>query len=102
MGEVCLRLADDLVVTSDNPRSEDPERILDMIFTALRDVPAGKTVTRLADRREAIRYALAHAAADDVVLIAGKGHEDYQILKDKTIHFSDKEEVETYWKGTRV
>lgn len=102
MGEVCLRLADDLVVTSDNPRSEDPERILDMIFTALRDVPAGKTVTRLADRREAIRYALAHAAADDVVLIAGKGHEDYQILKDKTIHFNDKEEVETYWKGTRV
>ena len=99
MGEVCLRLADDLVVTSDNPRSEDPERIIDMIFAALQHVPAGKTVTRLADRREAIHYALSHAADDDVILIAGKGHEDYQILKDKTIHFSDKEVVEEYWKG---
>ena len=97
MGEVCLRLADDVVVTSDNPRSEDPEKIIDMIMVALRNVPAGKTVTRLADRKEAIHYALAHAASGDVVLIAGKGHENYQILNTGTIHFDDREVVQEYF-----
>ena len=61
------------------------------------NVPEGKHVTRLSDRREAICYALAEAAADDVILIAGKGHENYQILKDRTIHFDDKEVVMEYW-----
>ena len=51
----------------------------------------------MSDRREAICYALAEAAADDVILIAGKGHENYQILKDRTIHFDDKEVVMEYW-----
>ena len=102
MGEIALRLADDVVVTSDNPRSEDPEKIIDQIETALRPVPEGKTVTRIADRKDAIYYALAHAGAEDVILIAGKGHENYQILKDKTIHFDDKEVVEEYWKGKRA
>ena len=97
MGALALQLADNIVVTSDNPRTEDPELIIDEIFTALQDVPAGKQVTRLSDRHEAICYALANAAADDVILIAGKGHENYQILKDRTIHFDDKEVVMEYW-----
>lgn len=97
MGALALKLADSIVVTSDNPRTENPELIIDEIFTALQDVPASKHVTRLSDRREAINYALANAAADDVILIAGKGHENYQILKDKTIHFDDKEVVMEYW-----
>lgn len=99
MGKIALDLADNVVVTSDNPRSEDPEKIIDQIEVALQPVPEGKTVTRLADRKEAIEYALAHAKEQDVILIAGKGHENYQILKDKTIHFDDKEVVEEYWKG---
>ena len=102
MGAIALRLADDVVVTSDNPRSEDPEQIIDQIETALRPVPAGKTVTRIADRKDAIHYALAHAQAQDVIMIAGKGHENYQILKDRTIHFDDKEVVEEYWKGKQA
>ncbi|MBR4908492.1 MAG: UDP-N-acetylmuramoyl-L-alanyl-D-glutamate--2,6-diaminopimelate ligase [Acidaminococcaceae bacterium] len=101
MGGIALQLADDVVVTSDNPRSEDPEKIIDMIEVALKPVPEGKTVTRIADRKEAIHYALAHAGEQDVIMIAGKGHENYQILKDKTIHFDDKEVVEEYWKGKK-
>ena len=97
MGGLALELADKVVVTSDNPRTEDPERIIDEIFTALQNVPEGKEVFRLSDRREAINFALAHAAAEDVILIAGKGHENYQILKDRTIHFDDKEVVLEYW-----
>ena len=99
MGGLALDLADNIVVTSDNPRTEDPEAILDDICVALRTVPEGKTVVRLADRKEAIHHALAHAAAEDVILIAGKGHENYQILKDKTIHFDDREVVLEYWSG---
>lgn len=97
MGGLALELADKVVVTSDNPRTEDPELIIDQICTALKDVPVGKEVFRLSDRREAIYFALAHAADDDVILIAGKGHENYQILKDRTIHFDDKEVVMEYW-----
>ena len=97
MGGIALELADNVVVTSDNPRTEDPEKIIDQIFVALENVPEGKMVARVADRKEAIEYALAHAADDDVIMIAGKGHENYQILKDKTIHFDDKEVVLEYW-----
>ena len=102
MGEIALRLADDVVVTSDNPRSEDPEKIIDQIEIALKPVPEGKSVTRIADRKAAIEYALAHAGKEDVIMVAGKGHENYQILKDKTIHFDDKEVVEEYWKGKQA
>lgn len=97
MGGLALELADKVVVTSDNPRTEDPELIIDEICTALQNVPSGKEVYRLSDRREAICFALAHAEVQDVILIAGKGHENYQILKDKTIHFDDKEVVQEYW-----
>ncbi len=97
MGGIALELADNVVVTSDNPRTEDPELIIDEICTALRQVPEGKTVTRISDRRKAICYALEHAADNDVIMIAGKGHENYQILKDRTIHFDDREVVVEYW-----
>jgi UDP-N-acetylmuramyl-tripeptide synthetase len=97
MGGLALSLADRVVVTSDNPRTEDPESIIDEIFTALREVPEGKEVFRIADRREAIYFALAHAEPADVILIAGKGHENYQILRDRTIHFDDKEVVQEFW-----
>lgn len=99
MGGIALELADKVVVTSDNPRTENPEAIIDEIFTALQDVPAGKEVHRISDRREAIEYALANAEADDVIMLAGKGHENYQILKDRTIHFDDREVVLEYWSG---
>ncbi len=97
MGGIALELADKVVVTSDNPRTEDPEKIIDQIFVALQDVPAGKEVYRISDRREAIEYVLANAETDDVIMIAGKGHENYQILKDRTIHFDDREVVLEYW-----
>ncbi|MCQ2372879.1 MAG: UDP-N-acetylmuramoyl-L-alanyl-D-glutamate--2,6-diaminopimelate ligase [Phascolarctobacterium sp.] len=97
MGDLALRLADKIVVTSDNPRTEDPEKILDDICVALQDIPEGKTVVRIADRLTAIHHALAKAEPQDVILIAGKGHENYQILKDKTIHFDDREVVLEYW-----
>ena len=97
MGNLALQLADKIVVTSDNPRTEDPELIIDEIFTGMTEVPAGKEVFRLSDRRDAIHFALAKAEPADVIQIAGKGHENYQILKDKTIHFDDKEVVQEYW-----
>ncbi len=82
--------ADHAVLTSDNPRRENPERILDDM---MRGVEQAHNVKRITDREEAIHYAFEHAGANDVVVIAGKGHEDYQILGDKTIHYSDREEA---------
>ena len=91
MGEIGGRLAGYCILTSDNPRTEDPMAIL-------RDVEAGICKTDcpyelIADRREAIRRAVALAEAGDVILIAGKGHETYQIFPEGTIHFDDMEEV---------
>lgn len=80
--------ADLAVLTSDNPRSEDPDQIIDEM---LMGVAEASNVIRRTDRREAIICAYKSAGPDDVVVICGKGHEDYQIFKDKTIHFSDRE-----------
>lgn len=96
MGHIAGVLADNVVVTSDNPRTEDPEKILDQICGALDD--DRKEYVRIADRREAIGYALQNAVKGDVVLIAGKGHENYQILKTGTIHFDDKKVAEEFLK----
>ena len=80
--------ADRAVFTSDNPRSEDPDAIL-------RDMASGvaqaDNCVFITDRRKAIEYAFEHAAPEDCIVIAGKGHEDYQIFKDRTIHFADRE-----------
>ena len=88
MGAVVAALADLAVVTSDNPRTEQPQAILDMILPA---VPSPFFVD--VDRRTAIRAAIAEATPGDIVVIAGKGHEDYQILGTTKIHFDDREEA---------
>lgn len=100
MGRIARELADKIVVTSDNPRTEDPDKILDQICVAFEGMQ-DKEFHRIADRREAIEFVLQNAVHGDVVMIAGKGHEDYQILKDKTIHFSDKEVVEEYLENVK-
>jgi len=88
MGEIAVRKSDFVFATSDNPRSEDPLRILDEIETGLRKGPAPYQV--VSDRRKAIELAISTARKGDVVVIAGKGHEDYQILADRTIPFDDR------------
>lgn len=92
MGAIAVRLADRSYLTSDNPRGEDPLAIL-------REIEAGASTTTggeyrvLPDRREAIGAALGEARSGDVVVIAGKGHETYQIFADRTVHFDDREEA---------
>ncbi len=87
MGEISGRLADLTILTTDNPKTEDPERIIDEIEAGL--APTGGRYERFADRREAIREAVNRALPDDVVLIAGKGHETYQIVGHEFVPFSD-------------
>jgi UDP-N-acetylmuramoyl-L-alanyl-D-glutamate--2,6-diaminopimelate ligase len=92
MGEIAGRLADYTVVTSDNPRSEDPSAICSEVVAGVARTAAGPEVYRvLVDRREAIEHAVGVAQPGDVVLIAGKGHETYQIFPNRTIHFDDRE-----------
>ena len=83
-------------MTSDNPRTEDPETIVKEVAAGVEEVTAEKPSLQMevvVDRRSAIQKAISLAKGNDIVLIAGKGHEDYQILKDKTIHFDDREEA---------
>lgn len=87
MGAVVAELADFAVVTSDNPRSEDPMAIIGDITRGIRK----DNYRVVPDRRLAIKEALGMAAEGDAVLIAGKGHEDYQVLKDGRVHFDDRE-----------
>jgi UDP-N-acetylmuramoyl-L-alanyl-D-glutamate--2,6-diaminopimelate ligase len=89
MGEAAGTLSDLAVLTSDNPRSEDPLRIMSDALVGLQK--AGKPYIAEVDRPTAIRKALAEAREGDVVVLAGKGHETYQILKDRTIAFDDRE-----------
>lgn len=91
MGRIAARLSDYVVATSDNPRSEDPQRILDMVAAGVEEAIGDKPHEYIIDRRKAIFRAVELAEKDDIVIIAGKGHENYQILHDKTIHFDDKE-----------
>ncbi|MBL8113309.1 MAG: UDP-N-acetylmuramoyl-L-alanyl-D-glutamate--2,6-diaminopimelate ligase, partial [Acidobacteria bacterium] len=89
MGRIAGELADVVVVTSDNPRSEDPRTILDEIRPGLSGA-AAEDVRYLVDRREAIREALSLARPGDVVLIAGKGHETYQLIGGESHPFDDR------------
>ena len=89
MGELAASLSDLAIVTSDNPRTEDPEAIIADIEAGLKKV--ARPFVKLTDRREAIYYAIAEAREGDVVLIAGKGHENYQIIGERRIHFDDHE-----------
>jgi UDP-N-acetylmuramoyl-L-alanyl-D-glutamate--2,6-diaminopimelate ligase len=89
MGEIAATLSDVAIVTSDNPRSEEPLAIIADVEVGLQK--AGRDYVKLPDRREAIFRAINEARGGDVVVIAGKGHETYQILGERTIHFDDKE-----------
>ncbi len=93
MGEAAARYSDLCIVTSDNPRSEDPEQIIDEIMPG---IPREKQ-HRITDRAEAIRAALEQARPGDAILVAGKGHENYQIFATETIDFSDSAVIRQYY-----
>ncbi len=92
MGKIADNLADKVVVTSDNPRSEDPQLIISDIMAGIKTVDTQRIFVE-PDRREAIKFLKAISNPEDVIVIAGKGHEDYQILKNEIIHFDDREEA---------
>jgi UDP-N-acetylmuramoyl-L-alanyl-D-glutamate--2,6-diaminopimelate ligase len=92
MALVAEKNADKVIVTSDNPRTEEPEAIINEIVKGFTETGLVKVLIE-ADRREAIRNAIAHAEPGDVVLIAGKGHENYQIIGKTKHHFDDVEEA---------
>lgn len=96
MGAIAEQLADKVIVTSDNPRSENPQQIITDILAGFKSV---SDVIVEPDRELAIKEAYKIANANDVVLVAGKGHEDYQILADQTIHFDDREKVREIFIG---
>ena len=89
MAKVSEHFANHIVITSDNPRTENPERILDEIESGFEIKP----VARIVDRAEAITFAVNHAKSGDVILIAGKGHEEYQIIGSEKYPFSDQAEA---------
>jgi UDP-N-acetylmuramoyl-L-alanyl-D-glutamate--2,6-diaminopimelate ligase len=91
MGEIAGRYSDRLVVTSDNPRTEDPFKILEAIEEGVKK--SGCAYVTIEQRREAIRHALENARKDDVIVVAGKGHENYQEINGVKHHFDDKETV---------
>lgn len=100
MGEIAARLGDYSIITSDNPRSEEPSDILDQVEEGVR--PLTDDYEKFVDRKEAIFRAVAIAKPGDSVIIAGKGHEDYEIFKDRTIHFDDVEVAEEALKSTAL
>ncbi|MBQ7961040.1 MAG: UDP-N-acetylmuramoyl-L-alanyl-D-glutamate--2,6-diaminopimelate ligase [Clostridia bacterium] len=91
MGSIAAKLSDVIVVTSDNPRTEDPDAIIEDILTGIKGSKVRKIVET--DRTKAIRAALEEAETDDIVLLAGKGHETYQIFGTEKIHYDEREVV---------
>lgn len=91
MGNIAVRYADYVIVTSDNPRSEEPISIINDIVKGTEGI--NTPVKVIENRIEAIKYAISIAKSDDIIVLAGKGHETYQILKDKTIHLDEREIV---------
>ena len=92
MGAIADKFSDKIIVTSDNPRSEDPQQIISDILTGIQSINPSRVYVE-EDRGVAISMIKKIAGENDVVMLAGKGHEDYQILGEKTIHFDDREEV---------
>jgi UDP-N-acetylmuramoyl-L-alanyl-D-glutamate--2,6-diaminopimelate ligase len=86
MGAVAERYADAVIVTSDNSRSEDPKQIIAEILSGT----CGEKTTVIQDRAEAIRYAILNARANDLILLAGKGHEEYEINRSGRVPFSER------------
>ena len=97
MGEVSGKLADFTIITSDNPRFEEPQAIIDDILTGMKKTD-GEYIS-IIDRREAISYAMHHAQPGDIVVLAGKGHETYQEIKGKKYHMSEEEIVQDVLDG---
>jgi UDP-N-acetylmuramoyl-L-alanyl-D-glutamate--2,6-diaminopimelate ligase len=92
MGEISGKIADFTIITSDNPRTEEPFSIMSHIEEGI--LPTGGKYIMIEDRTEAIRYAMNMAEKDDIIILSGKGHETYQIFRDKTIHYDEREIVE--------
>jgi UDP-N-acetylmuramoyl-L-alanyl-D-glutamate--2,6-diaminopimelate ligase len=90
MAQIATKLSNRAIFTSDNPRSEDPDGILRDMEAGLNSAGKRKSVS-IADRREAIKLAVDFANSEDIILLAGKGHEKYQVLKNGPVHFDDKE-----------
>lgn len=97
MGEISSKMADLTVVTSDNPRDEEPQAILDDIITGVKKGP-GKYVA-IIDRKEAIKYCIDNAEEGDVIVLAGKGHEDYQEIKGKKYRMDERELIQDILAG---
>jgi UDP-N-acetylmuramoyl-L-alanyl-D-glutamate--2,6-diaminopimelate ligase len=93
MGSVAVELSDRCIITSDNPRGEDPGAIIEMIVEGVRDKFPPERYTVVVDRREAIKQALLEASPGDLVVVAGKGHESGQIFSDRVIQFDDRQVV---------
>ena len=92
MAKIAAEMCHTLILTSDNPRTEDPERILDDMETGLNNAQK-ESMLRISDRRQAIKTACAMAKEGDIILVAGKGHEKYQEINGVRNHFDDKEEL---------
>lgn len=92
MGKMAADLSDFCIVTSDNPRTEDPQAIVDDILVGMKDTKTPYKV--IVNREEAIKYALQNAQKDDIIILAGKGHETYQIIGKQKNHFDEREVVQ--------
>lgn len=99
MGKTAAELSDFCIVTSDNPRSEDPSKIIEDILEGMKDTKTPYKV--IENRKEAINWAVNNAKKDDIILLAGKGHETYQILPTGTIHFDEREVVKEALRSTQ-
>jgi len=97
MADVATELSTKVILTSDNPRNENPEDILDEMQQGIKPVHYKKTL-RITDRKEAIKTAVSMAKKGDIILIAGKGHEDYQEINGVKLHFDDKETISEFFK----
>ena len=95
MGRIAADLADFCVVTSDNPRTEEPKAIIDDILEGMKDSDTPMQV--IVDRPKAIHWALAHAQKDDIIVLMGKGHETYQEVNHVKHHMDEREIVAEYF-----
>jgi UDP-N-acetylmuramoyl-L-alanyl-D-glutamate--2,6-diaminopimelate ligase len=92
MAEIAERCADKIILTDDNPRSEKPADIVQDMVAGLKFASRAHVEH---NRYAAVQYALQHADQQDIILLAGKGHEDYQVMAHQTIHYSDRETAQT-------
>jgi UDP-N-acetylmuramoyl-L-alanyl-D-glutamate--2,6-diaminopimelate ligase len=93
MGRAAAKYADYIIITSDNPRSENPLQIIDMILEGIKEKSNPPEYEVIVDREEAINRAIEIAADDDIVVLAGKGHENYQIIGTEKLYFDEREIV---------